>query len=183
MRKALVVVSTACACLFVGLTAASPALAASNTEPVAFTVVAGTLAITPGTPAAGVNSVLAGGVTTVAVPLGLTTITDTRVNSVGWAVSASTTDFALTAGSATVGKANAKFLVPVAPVSVLGAPAVTFTYVSTPTAVDVNGTVSNLVVATAVGVNTGTFGPQVDVTVPNGSAVGAYTSTVTQTVI
>ena len=162
---------------------AGPALADSQPQTVGFTVVSGTLSITPGTPASGTPSALAGGVTTVTVPLGLTSIIDTRINSVGWAVSAGTTDFLLSAGSRTVTKSHATFNVPVAPVSVLGSPAVTFVYAVAPTPVDATGTVSNLVVATATGVNTGTFSPQLVVTIPNGSAPGAYTSTVTQTVV
>ena len=166
-----------------GLAAAGPAVADSHTQSVAFTVANGTLAITPGTPATGATSALAGGLTTVTVPLGLTTITDTRISSVGWAVSAATTDFLLSAGSTTVTKSQAAFAVPVAPVSALGSPTVTFVYAAAPTAVDATGTTSNLVVAVATGVNTGTFSPQLVVTIPNGSASGAYTSTVTQTVV
>ena len=165
------------------LSAAVPAFAATGTESVAFTVAAGTLGITPGTAATGTSSALAGGVTTATVALGLSTVTDTRVNSIGWTVGAAVTDFTLASGTSTVAKAHAAFNLPTAPVSALGAPAVTFTYIATPTAVDATGNLASLVVATAVGVNTGTFSPQLVVTIPNGSAVGAYTSTVTQTVV
>lgn len=176
--------TTAGIALAVGAIAlAGPALASSQTQAIAFTVANGTLSITPGTPATGTTSALAGGVTTVTVALGLTSIIDTRINSVGWAVSAATTDFVPSAGSGTVTKSHAAFAVPVAPVSALGSPAVTFVYAATPTAVDATGTTGNLVVATATGVNTGTFSPELVVTIPNGSAAGAYTSTVTQTVV
>ena len=166
---------------------ATPASAATGTEQVAFTVVDGTLAITAGTAAVGATSALVGGSTGASVGLGLTTVSDTRINSAGWSVSAATTDFTLTqapgAPTQTIPLANAKFSVPVAPVSVVGAPAVTFTRRATPTAVDASGNVAGIVVATAIGVNTATFSPQLDTAVPNGSATGAYTGTITQTVV
>jgi hypothetical protein len=181
MRKALATAAAAAALLMNGF-ALTPASAASGNQPVSFTVLGGTLAITPGTPAVGVNSVINGGVTTVTVPLGVTTVLDTRIGSTGWAVSASTTDFTQTLPAVgTIAKTLAKFSVPIAPVATVGSP--TFTYVSTPTAVDAGGNLSNLVVATASGVNTATFTPQLDVTVPNGSATGVYTGTVTQSVV
>ena len=180
-------ISTAAAALMIGGLAATPALAASSNQVVAFTVADGLLAITPGTPATGVSSVLTGGKTTVTIDLGMTTVADTRVNSSGWSVSASTTDFTLTqapgALSQVIAKTQAKFSVPLAPVSVLGSPAVTFARLDAPTAVDSTGGVASLIVATATGVNTGTFGPQLQITIPNGSAVGAYTGTITQTVV
>ena len=186
MRNA-VVLSTTAAALVLGGLAATPALAATGSQVVAFTVADGVLAITPGTPALGVGSALSGGVTTVTVALGVTTVLDSRIGSSGWAVSASTTDFTLTQAPGAVGqvipRANAKFSVPLAPLSVVGTPALTFTRVGTPQSVDANGNVANLVVATATGVNTGTFAPQLDAVVPNGSPAGAYTGTITQTVV
>ena len=182
-----IVLSTTAAALVLGGLAATPALAATGSQIVAFTVADGVLAITPGTPALGVNSLLSGGVTTVSVALGVTTVLDSRIASTGWAVSASTTDFTLTqapgATSLVIPKANAKFSVPLAPLSVVGTPALTFARVSAPQAVDATGDVVNLVVATATGVNTGSFAPQLDAVVPNGTPTGAYTGTITQTVV
>lgn len=158
---------------------AGPASADASTQAVSFTVVSGTLAITPGTPSTGVNSALSGSTTTVTVPLGLTTVADTRVSSSGWSVSASTTDFTQTLpATGTISKSNASFSVPLAPIATVGS--ATFTRDSAATAVDGTGTVAGLVVATATGVNTGTFTPQLLVTVPNGSASGVYGATVTQ---
>lgn len=182
-----IVLSTTTAALVIGGLAATPALAATGSQVVAFTVADGVLAITPGTPALGATSLLTGGVTTVTVPLGVTTVLDSRIASTGWAVSASTTDFTLTqvpgAPSLVILKANARFSVPLAPVSAVGTPALTFARVSVPQAVDATGTVANLVVATATGINTATFALQLDTVVPNGSPAGAYTGTITQTVV
>ena len=184
MYQALALTTVGAACAVLALSTATPAAADAASQTVAFTVASGTLSITPGTPATGTSSVLAGGTTTATVSLGLTTIVDTRINSTGWAVSASTTDFLLSGGTgSTITKTHAKFAVPVAPTSVLGTPAVTFSSAGTPVATDSTGTVGNLVVAVAVGVNTGTFIPQVIALIPNGSGVGSYTSTVTQTVV
>ena len=183
MHQALALTTVGAACAVLALSAATPAAADAATQTVAFTVASGTLSITPGTPATGTSSVLTGGATTATVSLGLTTIVDTRINSTGWAVSASTTDFLLSGTGSTIAKTLAKFAVPIAPTSVLGTPAVTFTSAGTPVATDSTGTVGNLVVAVAVGVNTGTFSPQLIALVPNGSGVGSYTSTVTQTVV
>ena len=182
-----IVLSTTAAALVLGGLAATPALAATGSQIVAFTVADGVVAITPGTPALGVNSLLSGGVTTVSVALGVTTVLDSRIASTGWAVSASTTDFTLTQAPGAPGqlipRANAKFSVPLAPLSVVGTPALTFARAASPQAVDANGNVANLVVATATGVNTATFAPQLDAVVPNGSPSGAYTGTITQTVV
>ena len=186
MRNAIVLSTTAAALVLGGL-AATPALASTGSQVVAFTVADGVLAITPGTPAVGVSSLLSGGVTTVTVALGVTTVVDSRIASTGWAVSASTSDFTLTQAPGAAGqlipRANARFSVPLAPLGVVGTPAPTFARVSSPQAVDAGGNVANLVVATATGVNTGTFAPQLDAVVPNGSAAGAYTGTITQTVV
>ena len=186
-RRALLVGAVATGALFSCGLFAAPASAATGIEPIAFTVLDGTLAITPGTAAAGATSALVGGSTGVTVGLGLTTVTDTRINSAGWSVGAATTDFALTqapgATAQVIAMANAKFSVPLAPVGVVGTPAATFTRRSAPTAVDASGNLASLVVATATGVNTATFSPQLDIAVPNGSATGAYTATVTQTVV
>ena len=182
-----IVLSTTAAALVLGGLAATPALASTGSQIVAFTVADGVLAITPGTPAVGASSLLSGGVTTVTVALGVTTVLDSRIASTGWAVSAGTTDFTLTQAPGATGqlipRANAKFSVPLAPLGVVGTPALTFARVSSPQAVDAGGNVANLVVATATGVNTGTFAPQLDAVVPNGSVAGAYTGTITQTVV
>ena len=181
MRTTVAVTAVAAALVVGGLAAAGPASAATSSQVVAFTVAAGTLAITPGTPAVGISAATSGGLTTAAIDLGLTTVADTRISSTGWAVSAATTDFAVTPGTSAISKANAKFSVPVAPLSVLGS--ATFTTDAAPTAVDAGGNVANLVVASATGINTATFSPQLAVTVPNGSATGLYTAPITQTVV
>ena len=181
MRTTVVLTAVAAALTVGGLAAAGPASAATSTQIVAFTVANGTLAISPGIPAVGVNAALDGGRTAATIDLGLTTVADTRISSTGWAVSAATTDFTLLAGAGAIDKGNAKFSVPTAPLGVLGQ--ATFTTDAAPTAVDASGNVANLVVATATGVNTATFSPQLQVTVPNGSSAGLYTATITQTVV
>ena len=181
MRNTVALTAVASALLVGGLAAAGPASAASSTQVVAFTVAAGTLAITPGAPAVGISAATTGGLTTAAIDLGLTTVADTRISSTGWAVSAATTDFTLTPGTSSISKTNAAFSVPTAPLGVLGS--ATFTTTAAPTAVDASGNLSNLVVASATGITTATFSPQLAVTVPNGSATGLYTATITQTVV
>ena len=181
MRTTTTLTTVAAALIAAALAAASPASAASNTQIVAFTVTSGTLAISPGTPAVGTHSTLTNGITGASIDLGLTTVADTRINSTGWAVSAATTDFTLTPGTTTITKTNATFAVPTTPLSVLGTS--TFTTHTTPTAVDPTGNVANLVVASSTGINTATFNPQLSVTIPNGTATGIYTATITQTVV
>ena len=181
MRTTVALTSVAAALTVGGLAAAGPASAATGSQVVAFTVAAGTLAITPGAPAVGVNASLTGGTTTASIDLGLTTVADTRISSTGWAVSAATTDFTVTPGTGSISRANAAFSVPAAPLNVLGS--ATFTTQAAPTAVDASGSVGNLVVATATGITTATFSPRLAVTVPNGSATGIYTATITQTVV
>jgi hypothetical protein len=201
MRKALVL-TIAAAALTGGL--AAPALAAcgatgdicSGTTAVAFAVLpnVGTLSIVPTPATAGVGGVgtpvASTGLDTaksVTVPLGVTTVLDSRTSTTGWTVSAAASDFALTGGTGSVSKNLAKFSVPVAPAlpttGLTGALSVavipTFSNVATtPTG---SGGSATLLTATATAINAAAFIPVLTVDV-TGATAGVYTGTVTQSV-
>jgi hypothetical protein len=120
------------------------------------------------------------------VPLGVTTVLDSRTSSPGWTMSASASDFTTTGG--TVAKAKAKFAIPLAPVAadaalltgaLSGAVLPTFSSrADTPTGT--NGSAA-LLTAGAGSVNAASFVPVLTVDV-TGAAAGLYTGTVTQSV-
>ena len=176
MRKApalLIAASTAVAVAAL----ATPAHAVDGTTTVSLTVVDGSLAIVTTAAAAGVNSQIVGTGRTFTAPLGLTTVTDTRAASTGWSMSASTTAFTLTGGTATIPATAARFSLLAAPTNTVGSN----TYSGTATA-DAPST-GALTTATATGINTATTTPVLHVAVPNSAAVGLYTGTVTQSVV
>jgi hypothetical protein len=167
----------------------------SGTTTVAFTVLpdTGSISILPTAVAAGAGvgetAPTSSGVDTAksaTVPLGLTTVLDSRTSSPGWTMSASASDFTATGG--TVAKANAKFAIPLAPVAadaalltgaLSGAVLPTFSSrADTPTGT--NGSAA-LLTAGAGSVNAASFVPVLTVNV-TGAAAGLYTGTVTQSV-
>ena len=161
---------------------------------VAFTVAAGTLSIvtTPATvgttalPGVAPTSTVSGGTTSVVVPLGATTVTDLRVASTGWSMTATAPDFVnATDATKTIGKTNAAFYVPAVPTAdaTAGAPLLsTFSSRdSSPKAVDAGGSAS-ILTSNSTGPNAAVFTPVLRVTVPTGSTSGLYTGIVTQSV-
>jgi hypothetical protein len=182
MRKP--VALAAAAALLAGLVAmASPASAAcAVSDPlcsnVSFTVAAGTIALVAPAAATGGTATVSGSGATVDISLGATTVTDARVGSTGWSVSATASDFATTGG--TITKSHAEFSVP-ADATGTGLCA-TRTRKSTPTAVDTNGTVAAIIACTSIGASSATYIPVLTVVVPAGSVAGTYTGTVTQSV-
>lgn len=175
MRKALALGTTALT--LVGLAAtAQPAGAADGTTTVALTVLDGTLAIATTTAAAGVNSQVVGTGRTFTAPLGLTTVTDTRAGSTGWSLSASTTAFSHSNGTATIPASAATFSLLAAPTNTVGSN----TYEDTATTTPSTGA---LTTARAAGINTATMTPVLHVAVPTSAVAGVYTGTVTQSVV
>ena len=184
MRKTLALGATA-------LTAASLALAApasaactdnvlnvcSSTTTVALVVDAGTIAIVSTPAATNLTSVLSGTDNVQTFSLGLTTVTDTRLTSTGWSVSASSS--ALANGGSSIPSSATSFYVPAAATSVLGSHTITRLATSTTDAV---ASGAALVTDTGSGLNTATFTPYMKVTVPSGTSALTYTGTVTQSV-
>ena len=176
MRKVTALATAAAASLAVaGL--ATPAQAEEGTTTVSLTVVDGTLAIVTTAAAAGVNSEIVGTGRTFTAPLGLTTVTDTRAASTGWSMSASTTAFSLTGGTATIPATAARFSLLADPTNTVG----NNSYSGTATAA--SPSTGALTTASASGINTATMTPVLHVAVPNTAAVGLYTGTVTQSVV
>lgn len=166
--------------------AATPAAAAcsdnvlnvcSGTTTVALVVDAGTIAIATTPAATNLTSVLSGTDNVQTVSLGLTTVTDTRLTSTGWTVSA--TSSALTNGGSSILASATSFYVPAAATSVLGGHTITR---QATTAGDAVASGAALVTDTGSGVNTATFTPYMKVVVPSGTSALTYTGTVTQSV-
>lgn len=200
MRKAFTF--TAAAAAFTGSAlVAAPAFAAcpddlgcTTSTITAVTVGTGTLSIAAVAPVgvvAGVTDPVAtlsapttsstSGITTSSGSLPLTTVTDTRLSSTGWTVTASTTAFTLVGGTATIPASGAKFSASGASAT-LGDPALAVT--STPTGAGSAALVVASVKsgASSIGANTVAYTPAIQVTIPNGTAAGVYTATVTQSV-
>jgi hypothetical protein len=180
--------------------AAAPAAACTvgdltcGTTEVAFTVASGTLAIltTPATvgtaanPGTAPTTAISGSTASVTVPLGATTVTDLRLASTGWSMTATAPDFVLaTDATKTIAKTGAAFYVPAVPTADLaaGAPLLsTFSARATsPQAVDAGGS-ATILTSNSAGPNAAVFTPVLKVTVPTGSVAGLYTGTVTQSV-
>ena len=203
MRKVLVLTLAGAAVLAAGVSA--PAMAACGTGDIctgtttaAFTVVGGTIAITTTALAAGAptgtgvapSSVLSGGAATVTVPLGATTVLDTRLSSPGWTMSATAPEtYALSGGTTeTIPGTSSAFYVPLAPVADtastgLGLGVSSFSSrQETPQAVNSTTRTTTLLVSDSTGPNVAVFTPTLQVTIPAGTASGLYTGTVTQSV-
>ena len=175
MRKALALATAVTALSAIAATA-TPAHAVDGTTTVALTVVDGVLAITTTPAAAGVQSEFVGTDRVLTAPLGVTTISDTRVASSSWTLTASTTIFTNTVAGATIPASNAKFYVQADPQTTLG----TVNSYDSTTTPDASGA---LVTADTSGVNVSTVTPVLQVLVPATAAAGLYTGTVTQSVV
>lgn len=186
MRKTLAL-TTAVAAIGVGL-AASPASAActdnvlnvcASSTTVAIAVEAGTIAIVATPAATNLASVITGTTNVQTVDLGLTTVTDTRLTSTGWTVSAASTVLTPTVTGTAIPASAASFYVPAAGTNVVG------TNTVTRAATTAAGAVANgvtLVSSSGSGVNTTTYTPYLKLTIPSGTAALSYTATVTQSV-
>ncbi|GHS88471.1 WxL domain-containing protein [Cellulomonas hominis] len=175
MRKSIVILPLVLG--FAGAIAlAGPASAADT--PVTLAVAGGNLGITAPVGAVALPGVVAGtDATDSTIALGDVTVSDERGGEAGWVVSAVATAFA-------------------GPVSTTGAPVPTYTGyaagvadstgVVTVTATDLTtlDAVATVESGTAVtGVNVSTWSPTIDVTIPAGTLAGAYTSTITHSVL
>lgn len=193
MRKP-VVIAAAAACTALLMALAAPAGAACDptagacseapvTE-VAFEVGLGTLTITSESLTADrpVPAELGSSGARATIPLGRTTVKDTRISPAGWTVTATVTDFVTTGGS--IGRTNAAFSVApgwTAPAG-MALPEFSTAPSTAPKPVDATGSRALLSVS-AGATNTGVvFTPVLTVTVPPGKAAGVYTGTVTQSV-
>lgn len=200
MRKPLVLAVAGAAVLAGSITA--PAMAAcgagdicTDTTVAAFTVVGGTISIVatelaagaPGDPGTAPTSGFSGGLNTVTVPLGATTVLDTRLSSPGWVVSATAPAvYESTTTTTDVPGAGSEFWVPAVPaaetVSGLGLALSSFSsQTSTPTPVDAQRT-TVLLESDSTTPNAAVFTPYLKVTIPGGTGTGLYTGTVTQSV-
>jgi hypothetical protein len=194
MRKPIVLI-VAVAAVAAGTALAAPASAACPTDP---TCQATTLVAVPVVDA-GVLAIAAAPVAVTGVPLGtattgsnglpvisgsmaLTTVTDTRLSSAGWSVTATAGTFTATLpATGTIPGSAASFTVPSA-VAALGSPALTY---SSSTPVTNGGTLITAAPgsgASVIGPNTVAYTPTINVAIPAGTGLSTYTGTVTQSV-
>ncbi len=185
MRRALVVLTLA--------TGAAAALAtvgtASASTPVTFTVQGGLLSISEPTTTASLGTLNASSSSsTISGSIGVTTVTDNRAVALGWTTTIQGPSGGFTnpaTGATAIPAANAIVWVPSS--TFTGTPALTTLRTDTNTTAAASVTLSatapvNLVKVTAVGTNSATFNPSIQITVPGNSTAGVYTGTVTQTV-
>jgi hypothetical protein len=184
MRPSLALAATAALCA--GLAAlAGPADAActvgdTTCSNVTFTVTGGVISINAPTNATAGSTVAGASGGTLAIDLGNTVVTDARVPTTGWSVTATASDFTAASTGGTIAKTDAAFSVPSAPTSVNGCTSFP-TRVTAPMAVNSSGTTpSAILTCTAIGVNNATYNPRLTVTIPANSTAGTYTGTVTQ---
>jgi hypothetical protein len=192
MRKTLVLAVAAAS--LGGVAMAGPASAACPADPtcqattlVAVPVVdAGVLAIAAapvavGGVALGTTSTDASGLPVISGGMALTTVTDTRLSSTGWSVTATAGTFTATLpATGTIAASAASFSVPAA-TAVLGSPSLT----PATTAVANGGTIITAAPASGssvIGPNTVTYTPRINVAIPAGTGLATYTGTVTQSV-
>ena len=161
--------------LLAGL-AVAPALA--DTETVTFTIASGNLTI-DAAPSADLGSsvnLVAGA--TVSGALGNVVVSDTRNATLGWVASASSTDF--TKAADTLAKANATVSGVNTLVSSTGL-AVSGGFVGA--AASMAGSGGTVGTAVALGSNTATFNPTMSIVVPVNTPTGAYTGTLTVSIL
>ncbi|MDX6198260.1 MAG: hypothetical protein QOJ79_1411 [Actinomycetota bacterium] len=180
MRTSLVLAATAVLCALVGV--ATPADAActggdTTCSNIQFTVTGGVISINAPTSATASSTVSSSG-GSLAIDLGNTVVTDLRVPTTGWSVTATASDFTTSGG--TIPKTDSAFSVPNAPTSVAGCTSFP-TRVTTPLSVNSSGTTpAAILTCTAVGTNNATYNPRLTITIPASSTAGVYTGTVTQ---
>jgi hypothetical protein len=193
MRKPLVLALAAAS--LGGIALAAPASAACPTD---LTCQATTLVAVPVVDA-GVLAIAAAPVAVGGVPLGttttgsnglpvisgsmaLTTVTDTRLSSAGWSVTATAGTFTATLpATGTIPGSAASFTVPTA-AATLGSPTLTY---SATTPVASGGTLISASPASGssvIGPNTVAYTPTINVAIPAGTGLSTYTGTVTQSV-
>jgi hypothetical protein len=150
---------------------------------VSFVIGLGTLTITAAAAAPGVaTAVLGNDGFTATIPLGTTTVKDTRSAATSWSMTATASDF--TSAGARVGKDKAAFSVQPGWTAPAGSalPAFSLAPATTPQPADATGS-RTLMTTVGSALNTGvTFTPVLTVTVPSGALAGTYTGTVTQSV-
>jgi hypothetical protein len=171
------VLAAAAATLLAGT--ALPASAATIGSPsdttATFTIVGGDLTLAVGAAAALGNST--SGDTSITGSLGTASVSDARGDTASWTVSAASTTFVL-AIDPDAGSTSTATLYTAAQTAKVGT--VTLAY---GTAVDISGA-SAVVTATAVsGNNSATWTPTLDVTMPSTARAGAYSGTVTTSII
>jgi hypothetical protein len=163
---------------------ASPADAAcgvgdTTCSNITFTVTGGVISINAPTSATAGSTVTAAGGGTLAIDLGNTVVTDLRVPTTGWSVTATASDFGSDTGG-TIAKTTAAFSVPNAPTSVAGCTSFP-TRVTSPLSVNGSGTTpSAILTCSAIATNNATYNPRLTLTIPASSTAGVYTGTVTQ---
>jgi hypothetical protein len=184
MRTWLGVAAAAALCAAVGV--ATPAEAActvgdTTCSNITFTVTGGVISIAAPTSATAGSTVAAASGGTLSIDLGATVVTDARVPSTGWSVTATASDFTADATSGTIAKTAAAFSVPNAPTSVAGCSSFP-TRVTTPLAVNSSGTTPSAILtcSSPLGASNATYNPRLTVTIPASSTAGIYTGTVTQ---
>jgi hypothetical protein len=109
-------------------------------------------------------------------------VTDTRLSSTGWAVTASADTFTAAGTATSIAGSAASFTIPLA-AATLGSPKLSYS-ASTPVAN--GGTIISAAPntgTTVIGPNTVTYTPTISVAVPAGTLLATYTGTVTQSVV
>lgn len=194
MRKPIVLVLAAASLGAIALAGPASAACVAGDTSCATTLVAvpvinaGTLAIaaapvTVGTSLSlGTTTTSSAGLPVISGALTLTTVTDTRLSSTGWSVTATADAFSATIGTATatIPGSAASFTVPTA-VATLGSPTLTpaTSSVGNGGAIITAGPPTG---STTLGPNTVQFTPSIKVSIPAGTALATYTGTVTQSV-
>lgn len=186
MRPSLALAATV-ALLAAGLGLAAPADAACSVGDttctgVVFTVSGGLISLAAPAAASAATATPSSTGGTVDISIGATVVTDGRIPTTGWSVTATASDFDA-GGGATIAKANAAFSIPSAPTSVTGCSSFP-TRRTTPLSVNASTgtTPSAILTCNALTVNAATYVPVLTVTVPSGAVAGVYTGTVTQSV-
>jgi hypothetical protein len=187
-----VAVTAALVLSVVGL--AGPAMADCTADPasctdtptatIALEVAQGTLTITStGAPApASPPTTLQGAGARASIPLGTTTVKDSRLSAGSWSVTATVSDFASTTGKIPRGRAMFSVQPGWSAPTDFTLPSFATAPSTTPLPVDASGT-RTLMTTAAGATGTGiTFVPVLTVTVPANVAAGTYTGTVTQSV-
>lgn len=150
---------------------ASPASA--DTTGTTFTLTAGELTMTVGATAALTNEASGVDANTITGTLGTVSVNDARGNTAGWVVSAASSTFTGSGLSVSDGVAYTNGTVTETGTNTVAA-VTAAALTTTPTAV---------ATATASGNNTASWNPTLDVSMPAGALAGAYSGTVTTSIV